>query len=235
MLCAVDGACLVMDFDGTILDTEDPVFRSWAELWAEHGQNLMRSHWQSTIGTDGVFDPLRELERRIGHPLDTASLDRRRARRDELQAAHDIRPGIVSWLEQASALRVPVGIASSSPADWVEAHLERLKLRHLFVAVVCAGGSLPPKPDPSCYRIACEQLGAQPSLSVAVEDSPNGIVAAAAAGLFIVAVPHPLTVDLDLSRAHRLLQSLEDLTLADALSAAAARQAHGSQGSSEKT
>ncbi len=215
--------CLIMDFDGTILDTEEPVYRSWAELWVEHGHELTIEEWQVTIGTEGVFDPWAELERRVGRQLDPALNDHRRARRDELQALHHVRPGILAWLEEATDLGVPVAVASSSPADWVEAHLERLRLRDHFRTLVCAGGRVPAKPDPACYQIGCVELGADPFRSVAVEDSPHGVAAATAAGLYTVAVPHALTVDLDLSSADLIVGSLEEVRLVDAFSAAAQR------------
>jgi beta-phosphoglucomutase-like phosphatase (HAD superfamily) len=129
----------------------------------------------------------------------------------------------VTWLEDATELAVPVAIASSSPEEWVESHLIRLGIREAFQTLVCAGRRVPAKPDPTCYLIGCKQLGADPVHSVAVEDSPHGVVAATAAGLYTVAVPHPLTVDLDLSLADRIVDSLEQIALADALSAAAER------------
>lgn len=218
----VDG-CLVLDFDGTVLDTEAPVFVSWSELWVDHGHELARVEWQALIGTHAGFDPAAELERRLGAPVDQEALDRRRARRDELQAVEALRPGIEAWLLEAADLGVPVAVASSSSSEWVEGHLERVGLRERFVAVVCRSELVPPKPDPTSYRLACQRLGADPAASVAVEDSPHGIAAAIAAGLFTLAVPHGLTHDLDLSPAHRVVGSLEELTLAEALAAAVTR------------
>jgi HAD superfamily hydrolase (TIGR01509 family) len=208
---------LILDFDGTVVDTEEPLYRSWAELWAEHGQALTMTEWQNIIGTNGVFDPWAELERRLNRSLDPRLQDRRRARRDALQALQDLRPGVVDWLDASERLGVPVGIASSSSADWVEAHLESLGLRHRFACLVCRDDGIPPKPDPTSYRLACERLGAEPARSVAVEDSPHGVTAAVSAGLFTVAVPHGLTADLDVSSAHVVLDSLDELTLGDAL------------------
>ncbi|MHB8466616.1 MAG: HAD family hydrolase, partial [Acidimicrobiales bacterium] len=63
--------------------------------------------------------------------------------------------------------------------------------------------------------------------SVAVEDSPHGVAAATAAGLFTVATPHPLTASLDFSAADVTVGSLEDLSLAQALAAAAGRAGLG--------
>ena len=226
----MDGVCLIMDFDGTILDTEGPGYQSWAELWAAHGQELCVDDWQATIGTDSVFDPWRELELRVGRRLDPSLNDIRRARRDELQAVHQVRPGILAWLEEASNLSVPIAVASSSPKEWVESHLMRLGLRATFRTVVCAGGPVPAKPDPTCYRRGCEDLGADPLRSVAVEDSAHGVAAARAAGLYTVAVPHALTANLDLSSADQVVESLELLTLGEAILAATERPLGSSTG-----
>jgi putative hydrolase of the HAD superfamily len=223
----VPAACLVLDFDGTVLDTEEPVYVSWWELWGEHGHELERPAWQSIIGTNAGFDPLAELERRLGRPLEAGSAERRRLRRDELQAGHVVRPGVVAWLDRATDLGVPIGIASSSPLDWVEGHLCRLGLRARFEVVVCTGDGVPAKPDPTSYRLVCEHLGADPARSVAVEDSPHGVLAAVNAGLFTVAVPHGLTADLDLSAAHVVVDSLDRVSLDEALRRSAGRLSSG--------
>jgi putative hydrolase of the HAD superfamily len=217
------GRCLVLDFDGTVLDTEAPLYLSYAELWEAHGHELARVDWQAIIGTHAGFDPVAELERRLGRALAAEVHERQRARREELQAAEALRPGIARWLVEASEAGVPVAIASSSSIEWVEAHLAAHDLRHHFEVVVCRDDVVPPKPDPTSYRLACERLGADPRASVAVEDSPHGVAAAVGAGLFTLAVPHGLTHDLDFSAADLVVGSLEELTLVDALGRAAGR------------
>jgi HAD superfamily hydrolase (TIGR01509 family) len=216
-------AGLVLDFDGTILDTEGPLYRSWAELWADQGHELALGHWQQFIGTDGGFDPWAELERRVGDSLDPALHHRRRFRRDELVALELVRPGVERWLADAERLGIPVAVASSSPIGWVEPHLERLGLRHRFLCLVCCDDQTPAKPDPTSYRLACRRLGADPAHSVAVEDSAHGIRAAVAAGLYTVAIPHRWTAGSDLSSADRVVVSLEELTLRDALASSRSR------------
>jgi HAD superfamily hydrolase (TIGR01509 family) len=215
-------AGLILDFDGTIVDTEDSVYRSWAELWDHHGQCLDRSEWQQNIGTADTFDPWARLEARLGRPLDPALAHRRRLRRDELLADRP-RAGVLAWLDQADDAGIPVGIASSSSSLWVEGQLDRLGLRDRFSCLVCRTDTVPPKPEPDCYRRACERLAVDPARSVAVEDSPHGVAAAVGAGLFTVAVPHPLTGDLDLSAADLLVGSLDELALADTLGMARRR------------
>ncbi len=221
------GVCLVLDFDGTILDTEAPLYRSWAELWADHGHQLALADWQRNIGGDDLFDPWIELEARLGRPLDAGLRDRRRLRRDEIQASQPLRDGVVDWLAEAAARGVPVGVASSSSQEWVEGKLELLGIRDRFTALVCRSDVVPAKPEPTSYRLACARLGADPARSVAVEDSPQGVAAAVAAGLYTVAVPHPLTRNLDLSAAQLVVDSLERLTLTEALERAAFRPPTG--------
>jgi HAD superfamily hydrolase (TIGR01509 family) len=220
-------ACVVFDFDGTILDTETTLYRAWAEVWDDHGHKLAVEDWQSGIGTENAFDPWAELELRLGSTIDPSVRASQRLRRDELQAVIPVRPGIDRWLEVAGELGIPVGVASSSTADWVEGHLIRLGIRSHFSSVVGRSASVPAKPRPDSYLLACAELGADPSLSVAVEDSPHGVSAARAAGLFTIAVPHSLTASLDLSAADLVVDSLESVPLSDALHLAALQSGDG--------
>ena len=69
------------------------------------------------------------------------------------------------------------------------------------------------KPAPDLYIAALECLGARASEAIAIEDSPNGIAAAKAAGMWCVAVPNVITEDLDLTGADLRLKSLEGVGL----------------------
>ena len=91
-----------------------------------------------------------------------------------------------------TAAGVPLGVASSSSVGWLERHLDRLGLLHRFGTLVGAdlvGGV--GKPAPDVYLRACADLGADPTRSVALEDSAHGVTAAKAAGMAAVAVPEP--------------------------------------------
>ena len=96
----------------------------------------------------------------------------------------------------------PIGVASSSSVEWLERHLERLGLLHRFGTLVGAdvvGGV--GKPAPDVYLRACADLGADPSRSVALEDSAHGVTAAKAAGMVAVAVPSRITRHNDFTHA----------------------------------
>jgi HAD superfamily hydrolase (TIGR01509 family) len=210
---------LVFDFDGLIIDTESPIFTAWQEEFAAHGcPPLTVEEWSAEIGTTGGLDLVALIRTRATRPFDEDAMHvRRRARCSELLAKETTRPGVVAWLDAAEALDLRVGIASSSQSAWVAPKLEQLGLLDRFDYIACYGDGLAAKPAPDTYRAACAALGVEPHAAIALEDSPHGVAAAKAAGLWCVAVPHAITETLDLSQADLVLQSLAEVSLRDVL------------------
>ena len=210
---------LLFDFDGLILDTESPAFRSWQETYRAHGAALTLERWSAAIGTLEGFDAFADLERAVGRPLDRGAVrDVRRARKDELVEQEDASPGVREWLAEASRRGVAVAIVSSDTRGWVMGHLRRLGLLDGWHSFHCADGNAAiAKPRPDLYVTAMRAIGVGSDEAVAFEDSPNGIAAAKAAGLFCVAIPNPVTVTLDLSAADLVVPSLEAIRPADLL------------------
>jgi HAD superfamily hydrolase (TIGR01509 family) len=209
---------LVFDFDGLILDTEAPVYDAWQEIYGEHGLALAFEKWAACIGTADAFDPCADLEAVLGRALDTTALEaRHRTRTDALIAARDVLPGVREYVEEAGRLGLALAVASSSSRRWVEGHLARLGLRERFHVIRCADDVPRVKPDPALYRAVVAAAGVRPHEALALEDSPNGVLAAKRAGLTCVAVPNPLTARLDLGHADLRLGSLAELSLAELL------------------
>ena len=209
---------IVFDFDGLILDTEEPVYRSWLEVYREHGEELPFERWVEIVGsTTGSFHPQHHLEERLGRSLTREVLDRRIGRRTELILAQSLLPGVVQHIESAKAMGLKLGVASSSTRDWVSGHLERLGILDSFDCVRCRDDVANAKPEPDLYIAVIECLGVLAAETIAIEDSPNGVLAAKRAGLRCVAIPNSITASLDLSQADLVLNSLADVTLADLL------------------
>jgi HAD superfamily hydrolase (TIGR01509 family) len=207
---------VVFDFDGVILDTEEPEYASWHRAWADHGVELHLDEWVRCIGTVGAFDPMAELVARAAGPVDRATVDeRRRTHHRSLVAANVILPGVEALLDECRVRGVHVAVASSSPVSWVDGHLRRLGLVDRFTGLHCFDGTRPAKPAPDLYRCAVEALGVEPPEAVAIEDSLHGVTAAKSAGLRCVAVPGPMTRHLDLSAADLRVESLAGVTVAD--------------------
>lgn len=209
---------LIFDFDGLIIDTEVPVYQAWSEVYERHGERLSLDFWTGIVGY-GIqdFDPMAELESRVGRPLDRESVQAaRRLRQAQLTMALEILPGVREWRSEASALGVRLGVASSSGRAWVTGHLERLGLDG-WECVRCSDDVVATKPAPDLYLSAVECLGVPPEAAVAVEDSGVGVRAAKAAGLYCVAVPSALTANHDFAAADLVLRSLAEVPLADVL------------------
>jgi HAD superfamily hydrolase (TIGR01509 family) len=202
---------LIFDFDGLIVDTEGPIFRAWQRIYRERGHELPREQWLTIIGTSsGPFDPLMDLSERSGEPLDREELDAlERLYYREATATQRLLPGVERYLAEARRIGLKTAIASSSRSTWVLDHLERFGIHEHFDAILCSEHVTRTKPDPELYRKALERLAVTAAETIAFEDSTNGIRAAKAAGIFCVAVPNPLTVDLDLSQADLRLESLD--------------------------
>jgi len=209
---------IVFDFDGLILDTEEPVYRSWVEVYEAHGESLPFERWVQIVGsTTAVFHPQHHLEERLGRPLTKEVVDRRIERRTELVLAQKLLPGILQHIDAARSLGLKLGVASSSTRDWVSGHLGRLGILGRFDCVRCRDDVNNAKPAPDLYLAVLDCLGVSASDALAIEDSPNGVIAAKSAGMRCVAIPNSITAKLDLSAADLMLRSLAEVTLPDLL------------------
>lgn len=216
---------VIFDFDGLILDTETPVFQTWDELYRSQGGELSLELWSGIIGTVSDDDDLFGwLEKQLGRRLERDELARRRQQREqELIQQQPTRPGVAAYLQDAKQLGLKIGLASSSPCDWVEGHLTRLGLIHYFDCIRASDDVRRVKPDPELYLAVLRELDLPSSQAIVLEDSPIGVMAARRAGLYTIAVPNDLTRQMDLSHANLVVESLESLPLQELLHALGSR------------
>ncbi len=212
---------LLFDFDGLILDTETPEVLVWQSIYHEHGFELPVHEWEKTIGGYGLsnFDAAEHLSLLSQGRLDPVSMRTRyRRESDLLIQSSSIMPGVINMIEQAREQGIQTAIGSSSPHAWVDTHAKRLGIFHYFKQIICQE-DVPPgrtKPNPDIFLKALEQLKVQNTEAVVFEDSVNGVEAARRAGIFVVAVPNPLTAKMGVS-GDLTVSSLADLSLQDLL------------------
>jgi len=211
---------VVFDLDGVLIDSE-PV---WEEvrrgLVAERG-----GHWAPDAQRRlmGMSTPewARYLSQDlgVGLPPDQVAamvIDRMAARyREQLP----LMPGAVEAVQRLAA-RWPLGLASSAPAVLIDTVLEAAGLRPHFQVTMSTEQVPHGKPAPDIYLAVTSRLGVEPARCAAVEDSSNGLRSAAAAGMRVIAIPHPrYPPDPDaLAVASLVLPTLAELT-PDAVSA----------------
>ena len=124
---------------------------------------------------------------------------------------------------QALAARWPLAVASSAPQSLIDVVLDVSGLRTSFRVALSSERVARGKPAPDIYLAVTDQLGVAPSTCAAIEDSSNGLRSAFAAGLAVIAVPHPKYPPAQdaLDAAQVVLASLGELTptIIDALPA----------------
>ena len=209
----------IFDCDGLLADTETPDYDAWREVYEEQGLHLPVELWAQTIGTAIGHDrndwhaPLAE---QAGPGYDREGVQTRR--REFYSAAIERltpMPGVLALLDALDEAGIPCAVASNSDRAWVDRVLAITGLTPRFRVIATADEVEHPKPAPDVYLLAAKRLGVLPEHCAAFEDSPRGLAAAHAAGLFTVAVPTALTQHFAFEQAHHIVETLEKLVLSD--------------------
>lgn len=177
---------VLFDMDGVLVDTEP----HWHDLWREHVFPEAVSGEPSLDDVTGRSYPesLRDLDAAYGFERDVAYYEALLTERAEsLYASEAGGPAAVHDLFDAIRDRgLAVGVVSSSPEPWIAGVVERFGLGPLDVLASAAEIDGPGKPAPDVYDHAAAELGVDPAACVVVEDSGNGVRAAAAAGATVI-------------------------------------------------
>jgi HAD superfamily hydrolase (TIGR01509 family) len=163
------------------------------------------------------FDPVVHLSSLTGAPIDSKKFWERvdQQRMDIIERSQPL-PGVEAYLSGAKSRGLGLAVASSSPHSWVDGHLQRIGLFHYFDVIKCKEDVRQIKPAPDLFLAALGALQLRAEEALVFEDSLNGVLAAQAAGIHVVAVPNPVTVHLDIRGESLRLDSLAEMPL-DAL------------------
>ena len=201
---------VLFDNDGLLLDTEAVWTRGEQRLFEARGREFTLDHKRSLVGSSEkvaaakLVDFLDEPgnEKPIMDELNDLVLE-------ELESGVDAMVGGRELLAELNRRGIPVALVSNSPMRFIRRSHEMAGTGLPFGAVV-SGHEVPrAKPAPDAYLEGCRQLGVEPSKrSFVLEDSPSGVAAGLAAGLFVIGVPS--VPGIDLGDADLVVESLED-------------------------
>jgi HAD superfamily hydrolase (TIGR01509 family) len=214
-------AAVLFDNDGLVLDTETLWTLAEETLFTHYGLEFTIEHKRQLLGTAGTVTGL-ILERILNQPGRGEEL------RGELFAAvmsetlHGAQPmpGAVGLLARVRAAGLPLGLASNSPREFLDAVIGGAGLRDAFDVTLSVDDVEHPKPAPDLYLALAGRLGTSAERCVALEDSPTGVAAAHASGAFVIGVPSLDGVTLD--DADMVCASLDDPRIAAQLGISAA-------------
>jgi HAD superfamily hydrolase (TIGR01509 family) len=207
----------VFDMDGVLVDSEPAFFEAVNELLAPAGKHIEWEQYESFLGTSmsvtwrGVLDAVgmssddvQPYVARYGDVL-----------LEVLRRPRPLLPGVAGAIRALKQRNVPIALATASRQEWVEALLvesARLPL-DTFDAVVWRQLVERSKPAPDLYLKAAELLAVEPERCIAVEDTPPGIAAAKAAGMFAVQARAASSAFPPLDTADLVIDTLADFPL----------------------
>jgi HAD superfamily hydrolase (TIGR01509 family) len=204
-------AAVLFDMDGLLVDTEPLWFEAETEVMERLGGPWTTQDQAALLGGS--------MERSVGYLLARATTPAPPAAVERwlmegmLAGAKagrvTVLPGARELLAEVAAAGLPYALVTSSLRPFVEAVLAATGFR--FPVIVCGDDVPVTKPDPAPYQLAAKLLDVEPGRCAALEDSPNGVASATAAGCLVVAVPSFVAVPAAPGRL--VVSSLTDVSL----------------------
>ena len=207
-------AAVVVDLDGVLIDSE-PVWEAVRRefVLARGGRWPAGAHARIMGMSTRKWSSYVSRELGVGLSPEAVAAAVIKGIRERYARQLPLIEGAVEAVRRLAAVW-PLGLAFSSPRELIDVVLDRAGLRPFFTVVLSTEEVPRGKPAPDIYLQAAFRLAVDPTRSVAIEDSTNGIRAAVAAGLRVIAIPRPeYPPGKDaLAAASRVLRSLNDLT-----------------------
>ena len=182
-------AAVLFDMDGLLVDTEPLWLETETEVMARLGAPWTQADQQVLLG-GSMARTVGYLLAKATRPVPPQTVERwmNEGMLDRVRAGRVVvRPGVRELLAEVSAAGLPYALVTSSQRVFADAVLAATGMT--FPVIVSAEDVTASKPDPEPYLLAAKLLAVSPESCVALEDSPNGVASAAAAGCRVVAVP----------------------------------------------
>ncbi len=203
----------IFDVDGLLLDTEPFYTLAHQAMAARFGKTFDWTVKSKMIGLRAE-DSAKVMLTALELPMTVEEyLEQRSRMLEQLFPQAEPLPGAVRLTRHLHRAGVPLAVATSSDRRYFE--LKITKHRDWFCIFQCVITGDDPeikrgKPAPDMFLLAAKRLGADPASCLVFEDSPAGIEAARAAGMFAIAVPDPNMDDGAFAMAHQIIRSLND-------------------------
>ncbi len=205
---------VIFDMDGVLVDTGWAHRQAWYDLAADEGLAMSDEFFRRTFGMqNAAILPL--LVPGISQPnMERLSDWKEQRYRDLVSARLELAPGAKALLADLKRHGFRLAIGSSAPPENLDVFWNRLALGEIFEARVTKEEVAESKPSPQTFLKAAGKLGLAPACCAVVEDAVQGVQAARAAGMPVVAVT--TTRDRrDLAQADRVVDGLSELKASD--------------------
>ena len=177
----------IFDMDGTLVDNCGYHVKAWRQFSRKYGHELTEREILDWMGATGAY----YVEQIFGRPLPREQVDELCREKEAIYRAiyrPKLPEGLREWLDYAHRRGIKCALATGGPKENVDFILDSLDLRRDFEVIVDATMYELSKPDPECFLKAAELLGVPAERCRVYEDAVNGIRAAKAAGMQVVAL-----------------------------------------------
>ncbi|GHE64901.1 hydrolase [Streptomyces longispororuber] len=180
---------VLLDMDGTLVDTEGFWWDAEVEVFASLGHTLDES-WRDVVVGGPMSRSAGFLIEATGADitLDELTVLLNDGFEDRISRSLPLMPGAARLLAELSTHKVPTALVSASHRRIIDRVLDSIGAHH-FALTVAGDEVARTKPHPEPYLLAASGLGADPARCAVVEDTATGVAAAEAAGCRVVAVP----------------------------------------------
>ena len=193
---------VLFDMDGVLIDTEKYLTKFWQQAAREAGLDLDITEFYEFRSLASCFAAV-EFQKKYGSQYDYFAI---RERRKELMNAHlaehgiEMKPEVKETLQVLKERGYYIAVVTATDEERTKQYLSEIGIYDWFDSIICATMVERGKPFPDVYLYACERIGCRPEECMAVEDSPNGVAAASAAGCRTVMVPDLTLPDSELEK-----------------------------------
>lgn len=205
---------VLFDMDGVLLDTEKVCKKTWEIAADEFGLEKIEEAFYKCVGTNR-HDTEIILEKYFGEKIPPEKFRERTSEFFyvvEKEQGLEKKPFVVECLSALKSKNFRIALASSTRGESVRRQLKNAGIIDFFETLTTGDLVEHSKPAPDIYLKAASSLNLSPEECVAVEDSPNGVRAAVAAGIKCVMVPDLIQPDEEMRKiAWKILPSLKDL------------------------
>lgn len=207
---------VIFDLDGVVINSEDVFIDVERKFFAEHGKVYTAEVQQQAMGSSGPVAAA-AVQKALGIPWEPHAIMEEMFRRVR-NRTHEIRlmQGYHDLMQSIIASGYRRGLGTGAGHDWIHLIFEKFQLQNDFEIIVSSHDVERPKPAPDIFLEVARRLAVAPAQCVVIEDSPNGVAAAKAAGMKCIGLmsphldDHSVYADADVMR-----HTLWEITLRD--------------------